>query len=149
MFFRAETAEFLKSEALGCPALVEGYVHLGVTARSCCIHSGHNLFDMAAQSGPLLIADNHERDFPAFQVLLVTDVFIGGHQNIETFRLGNRYQFAVQKPVPSSFDGLNHNMSLECRPERRWGTVVKEYEHRVLKRGTASAARQGFAPRIR
>jgi len=37
-------------------------------------------FNVSSQSGPLLIADNHKRDVSAFQVLLVTDVFVGRQQ---------------------------------------------------------------------
>ena len=51
-------------------SLLEGYVHFGITAGSRGIHSGYDLFNIAAQRGPLLIADNHERDSPGFQVLL-------------------------------------------------------------------------------
>jgi len=80
----------VKTEILRCPALVEGYVNFGVTTGSGGIR-GRNLFDMAAQNRQLLIADNHERDFPVLQVLLVTDAFVGGQQNIETFCLGNGY----------------------------------------------------------
>ena len=129
--------------------LLERYVHFGITAGSRCIHSGYNPFNVAAQSGPLLIADNHERDFPGFQVLLVTDVFVSRQQKLETCRLSSRYQFAVKKPVLSSFDGFNHHMALERMPERGWSTVIKEYEHRPLGRGAAPVGRQGFAPQIR
>jgi hypothetical protein len=128
--------------------LLEWYVHFGITAGSRCIHSGYNPFNVAAQSGPLLIGDNHERDFPAFQVLLVTDVFVSRQQKLETCRLSSRYQFAVKKPVPSSFDGFNHHMALERIPERGWSAVIEEYEHQPLGRGAAPVVRQGFAPQI-
>jgi len=49
--------------------LFEGNIHFGITAGSGCIDSGHDPFDVVTQSGPLLIADNHKRDFPALQVL--------------------------------------------------------------------------------
>lgn len=40
--------------------------HLGKAAGGGGIHSGHNFFNVAAQSGPLLITDNDERDSSAF-----------------------------------------------------------------------------------
>ncbi len=88
-------------------------IHLGVTPRSGRIHSGRNPFNVSAQGGPLLIAENHERDFPAFQILLVTYVFVSRQQKIETLRLSSRYQFAVHQPVPSAFDCFNHDVALE------------------------------------
>jgi len=91
--------------------LLERYIHFGITAGSRCIHSGHNPFHVAAQSGPLLIADNHEREFPTFQVLLVTHVFVSRQQKLEAGGLSSLYQFAVSKPVPSLFDGFNHHMA--------------------------------------
>ena len=107
-------------------SLFEWDVHLGVTAGCRCIHSGYNPFNIAAQCGPLLIADNHERDFPGFQLLLVTDVFVSRQQKLETCRLSSRDQFTVKKPVPSSFGGFNHHVALERIPERGWSTVIKE-----------------------
>lgn len=68
--------------------LVERDFHLGIAARLGGVHGGHNPFDVATQSGPLLIADDHERDFPALEVLLVTRVFVGCQQKLETCGLG-------------------------------------------------------------
>src|SRR5271157_1860756 len=99
-------------------SLLEWYIHFGITARRGCIDSGHDPFDVAAQGGPLLIADNHKRDLPAFQVLLETYVLVSRQQKLKTRRLSSRYQFAVKKLVPSAFNGFNHHMALERVPER-------------------------------
>jgi hypothetical protein len=48
----------------------------------------------------LLIAEHDEGKLPARQVLLVTHVFVGGKQKLETGGLSLRYQFAVYQPVP-------------------------------------------------
>jgi hypothetical protein len=98
----------------------------------------------------LLIADHHKRDVPAFQVLLVTHVFVGRQQKLETCRLGSRYQFAVSKPVPSALDSFDHDMALEGIAKGRRCAVIEEYEHRPLgRRAATQEARPGFAPRIR
>jgi len=128
---------------LGTGGSLEGYIHFGITAGCGCIHSGYDPFNVAAQSRPLLIADNHERDFPALQVLLVTQVLVSGQQKLETCRLRSGDQFAVKKPVPPSFHGFNYPMAMERLPERGGSTVIKEYEHQPLGRGgcTGSASR--------
>ncbi len=58
--------------------LLERNVHLGIAARCGCIHGSYNPFHVTAQDRPLLIAENHKRDFSPFQVLLVTHVFVSG-----------------------------------------------------------------------
>jgi len=128
---------------VGDGGVLERYVHFGITAGSRCIDGGHNPFNVPAQSRPLLIADNHERDFPALQVLLVTQVLVSGQQKLETCRLRSGDQFAVKKPVPPSFHGFNYPMAMERLPERGGSTVIKEYEHQPLGRGgcTGSASR--------
>jgi hypothetical protein len=73
----------------------------------------------------LLIAENHEDDFPSLQVLLVTDVLVSGQQDLEARCLRNRYQFAVKKPVPSALEGFDHYMAFERMPEGGWNAVVK------------------------
>jgi len=112
---------------VGDGGLLERYVHFGITTGSRCIDGGHNPTNVPAQSRPLLIADNHGRDFPAFQVLLVAHVFVSGHQKLEAGRLRSRYQFAVKQPVPSSFDGFKGcgKTRLACHSEesRRRGTT--------------------------
>ena len=49
-----------------------------------------------------------------------------GLPKAETCRLSSRDQFAVKKPVPSSFGGFNHHMALQDIQERGWSTVIKE-----------------------
>jgi hypothetical protein len=39
---------------------------------------------MPANCGPLRVAKHYDRNPAAFQILLVTDVFIGGEQNIKS-----------------------------------------------------------------
>src|SRR5208337_383272 len=53
-------------------------------------------------------------------------VFVSRQQKVETCGLSRRYQLAVSKPVPSSFDAFNHHMALERIPERGGSIVIKE-----------------------
>jgi hypothetical protein len=77
-------------------------VHFGQATGSGGIHRGHNPVNVSPQGRPLLIADHHERDLSARQVLLVAHVFVRRQQKLEPRRLSSRYQFAVDKPVPSA-----------------------------------------------
>jgi len=90
--------------------------------------------NVPAQNGPLLIPDDHERDSPVFQILLVTHVFVSGYQNLETSRFRSGYEFAVPKPVPSAFNRFHDHVILKGMAKWRRGTVIEEYEHRPLER---------------
>ncbi len=129
--------------------LLERDVNLGIAARRGRIHCEDNHFNVATQSGPLLIADNHKRDFPAFQVLLVTHVFVSRQQNLETRTLRSCYQLAIGKSVPSAFSCFNNNVVFESISKRGGRAVIEEYQHRPLGRAAEQEARQGSAPRIR
>lgn len=50
--------------------------YFSITSGCGCVHGGHDSLHVAAQSGPLLIAQDHKRDLPALQILLVTHVFV-------------------------------------------------------------------------
>ena len=128
--------------------LLERNFHFGITARRGCIHGGYDPFNVVAQSGPLLIADHHKRDFATGQVLLVTHVFVGRQQKLETFRLSCRYELAVSKSVPSAFYRFNNDVALEGVSKRSGGAVIEEYGHRPLGRA-GREARPDSAPRIR
>jgi len=137
------------SDTLLQRALLERDVNLGIAARRGRIRSEDNHFNVATQSGPLLIADNHKRDFPAFQVLLVTHVFVSCQQNLETCILRSRYQFAIGKAVPSAFSCFNNDVVSEGISKRGGRSVIEEYQHRPLGRVAELEARQGSALRIR
>jgi hypothetical protein len=123
--------------------------HFGKAAWRGCIDGGHDSFDVAAQGGPLLVANNQKRHLPGFQVLLVTQVFVSRQQKLETCGLSSLYQFAVSKPVLSAFNGFNNDMALEGMPKGGRDTVIEEYEHPPRGRGPGQKARQGCGPRIR
>src|SRR5271170_3138498 len=124
------------------PALLEWNFHFRIAARSGSIDSSHDPFNVAAQSWPLLIADHYKRDFPAFQVLLVTHILVSRQQKVETCGLSSRYQLAVSKPVPSTFNGFNNDVALEGITKRGRGTVIEEYEHRLRGRAVGQEARR-------
>ena len=82
--------------------LIERNFYLGVAAGCCGVHSLDNPRHVATQRRPLLVADHDEGDFSARQILLITNVFVGRQQKLEPCGLCCRYQFAVDKPVPSA-----------------------------------------------
>jgi hypothetical protein len=131
-------------------SLLERDLYLCKASGCCHVHRSDHPLNVTAQDRPLLIADHDEGDFSPSQVLLVTHVFVGCQQDVETCGLSLRYQFAVYQPIPSAFDGFNHNMTLEGITERGWGAVIKEYEHRPRALAAAMpGVRQDFGPRTR
>ena len=87
----------------------------------------------------MLIAENHKRDFPARQALLVTHVLVGCQQDVEAFRLGGRDWFAINQPVPSAINCFNHGVTAKSRPKWRRRAVIEEYEHRPRGRAAGRA----------
>jgi hypothetical protein len=129
--------------------LPERDVHFGAGARGGRVHRSNDLFNLSAQGRPLLVSENHKSDFTARQVLLVPNVFVGRQQNLKACGLGDRYQFAVNKPVSSTFDCFHDDMTFEGIAKRGRGSVIEEDEHPPSGRGVAlQAARQDSAPRI-
>jgi hypothetical protein len=53
-----------------------------------CIHGGNHAVDVAVDGRPLRIAEYNDGDSPAFQVLLVLDIFVRGKQKVEPRFLG-------------------------------------------------------------
>jgi hypothetical protein len=78
---------------MGCP--------LPYSCRCRCLYRSDHPIRLSAQDRPLLITENDESDSPASQVLLISDVLVGGQQDLETSRFGGRDELAVYKPVPS------------------------------------------------
>jgi hypothetical protein len=46
---------------------------------------------MSPQHRPLLVAKDHDRDLPALQVLLVSEILVGGDQYFKTSGLSRIY----------------------------------------------------------
>jgi hypothetical protein len=104
---------------------------------------------MPPQNGPLLIAEDEERNSPARQILLVTNVLVSGDQEIKPCRLGGGYQFAVNQSIPSSFDRFNHGVAFEHMSKGCRGAVIEEDEHRPAARAAEQEERPNCEPRIR
>jgi len=95
-----------------------------------CIHGGNHAVDVAVDGRPLRIAEYHDGDSPAFQVLLVLDIFVRGKQKVEPRFLGCRQQFAVRQGIPASCYGFYNRMTEKPTGNASRRTVVKENEHR-------------------
>ena len=54
---------------------------------------------------PLLFAYENNSDFPACEVLLIPDVFVGGQKNFKSRCFGRVQQVAVLQLVPSFASG--------------------------------------------
>jgi len=65
------------------PSSLKRNFDLGVTSRCSRIHGGNHAVDVAVDGRPLRIAEYHDGDSPAFQILLVLDIFIRGKQKVE------------------------------------------------------------------
>jgi hypothetical protein len=60
---------------------LERDVHLGKAAGRGRDHGGCDFIEMQFHERPLLVCEDDERDFPAYKVLLVTDIFVGAEKH--------------------------------------------------------------------
>jgi len=70
--------------------LGERNVHFRVTALRGRLYGGNHPFNVSPQGRPLLVPENHKSDFPALQILLVKNVFVGCRQDLKACRLSDR-----------------------------------------------------------
>ena len=105
---------------------LERYFNLREAALCRGIHGVHDPFDVAAQNGPSLVAEHHERDCPARKVLLVAEVPVRRQQNIEARCLSRRDKRTVRHSFPTAFNGFDDDGVLEGMPKRsRWGKATR------------------------
>jgi hypothetical protein len=105
---------FLILDSTSAIDALKRYVHFDIATRRSRIHRSNDSVNVIAQRRPLLIADHHKRDSAAFQVLLVPHVLVRRQQDLEPSCLSNRYQFGVNKPVPSAFNSFDNDVALQA-----------------------------------
>ena len=76
--------------------LFSRYLHENVGSGQGGVHCVHDGSNMNAQHRPLLVAENHNRDLAALQVLLVSEILVGGNQYFKTSGLSRIEQIAVR-----------------------------------------------------
>ena len=77
-------------------AYLAGYFHENVASGPGSVHRVHDGSNMNAQRRPLLVAENHNSDLAALQVLLISEVLVGGNQYFKTSGFSRIKQIAVR-----------------------------------------------------
>ena len=86
--------------------------------------------------------ENHQRDPSAREVLLVTDIFIRRHQNVEARLFGIPQQFAVPRLCPTSLPRLDDGMACQRASDAARDVVVRQYQRSVTRRFVEAARRE-------
>jgi hypothetical protein len=83
---------------------------------------------------PSVSCENHYRDFPLLQILLIGDIVVGGHQHVKTGILGGSEKVAIRQGRPTLLpccpDGVFRKKTSDC--DRR--ALIKENAHVLRKR---------------
>jgi hypothetical protein len=82
-------------------SLIEGDFNLGIAARCRCVYGCDDAVHVPVNGWPLGVAKDHDGNPASFEILLVSDVLIGGEQDLESGFLGRFQQFAVAQICPS------------------------------------------------
>ncbi len=126
------------------------YVHQGVTAGRGLFHRQRNPAKVQTHNPPLRVTEHHDRYFPALQILLVPDTFVGGEQNVEPRGLRRFQQVAIRHSIPPAISGLYDLVARERLGNAAWGAMVKENAHPSKSmRQREPAVRRGCGRRIR
>lgn len=70
-------------------------VYQSAGSRSCGVHRVGNLLHHGTLQGPSVIAENHDRQFAALQILLVRQICVGREKHLKPSFLGRVQQVAV------------------------------------------------------
>ena len=76
-------------------------------------------------TGQLLVAENDQRDSPAAEVLLVSDVLVGTEKHFVTRIFGPLNQLAIPKPMPADPPSIGNFMTDQTSRNRLRGPVVE------------------------
>lgn len=71
------------------PRLPDGNLNDGIASRLRVVYRDNNLPDHPLNQSPPVPAQNYDRDFPVFEVLLIGKVVAGGRKNLKAGGLGN------------------------------------------------------------
>jgi hypothetical protein len=81
---------------------------LRIAAGYPCFDGFHHAADIWPKAWPLLQTENHDRYFPACEILLIRHVLVGGQQHVEAVRFCGREQFAILERVPALLCSCAH-----------------------------------------
>jgi hypothetical protein len=83
-----------------------------------------------------------DRDFPVTEILLITEVFVGGNQHRKTSGLGRIQQLPIGELLPSFVARRSHDVAVKQVFERIWHTVI---EQNSLHTAGAKELRQAYS----
>src|ERR1035437_6805264 len=101
-------------------ALLERYLHLGITARCCLVHGQGNAVKIQPHNPPCRVAEYDNGNLSARQILLIADSFVGCEEKVEPFALSYSEQIAVRDRVPSAFSRLRDLVQRERPGDAAW-----------------------------
>src|SRR5581483_9693546 len=100
-------------------------------------HGGCYAIQMRVNIRPLLVPENHDSDFASSEVLLISNVFVRGKEEVVScqFRLGD--QFTVFKQMPTDLAGVGDVMSYQAVCNSLWDAIVEQDFHSEVNRTMA------------
>lgn len=106
------------------------YVHLRIATWRTGIHGCGDTIKIQLDSRPLRIAENHQRDFPAGEILLVPNILVGAEKHVVTGFLGPLDQFAVFQLMSADLPGTSDVVAGETASNRLRSAVIEQDFHR-------------------
>ena len=84
---------------------------------------------MVFHQGPFLAGQSQDGDFPASDVLLVTEVLVAGDECIELCILSGFEQHAILQAIPSEISGSADIMTRQMKAQSVGQILVEQHLH--------------------
>ena len=108
------------------------------------LDGGEDFWRMGTNLRPSCRRQDQDGNSTVFEVLLITQILIGGDQKFEGGIFSGEKQIAIVQGRPSLLKGSLHRMPDEQAPQRQRRSLVKENSHR--SRGAAGQAPTRLSP---
>src|SRR5713101_3348597 len=96
---------------------------------SCRVHRVGNLLHHGTHQAPSVLAENHDRELAAFQILLIRQICVRREKHLKPSFLSSLQQVAVAQRVPSLRFCLFDDVALQRTGNASGRSVVKENKH--------------------
>jgi len=88
-----------------------------LTAWYRSIHCIHHERNAIPKLWPLLLTEHDDRNLPARQILLISDVLVGRQEHVKTSRFCGTQQFPILKWLPTFLRGCANFMRLKVKAD--------------------------------
>jgi len=108
-----------------------------IASRKGSIHDRRDAIQLRLDQTPPVLAEGNNSDFSIGEILLISKIFIGRQQKIETRLLGDTKQITVEKHAPTLLVSGFNNVAGKELAKREWRCLIEQDQHQRASRGAS------------